>query len=92
MIIGLGGGRTAWYLHKSVPGLSMKAVELDPDVARIAKTYFNIREEPGFDIDIRDGRVWLSRTKDMFDYHPGRCLSRSVRAVPPADDGVLRTG
>jgi spermidine synthase len=68
VIIGLGGGRTAWYLHKSVPELSMKAVELDPDVARLAKTYLNIREEPGFGIDIRDGRVWLSRTKDMFDY------------------------
>ena len=29
-IIGLGGGRTAWYHHKSVPELKMTAVELDP--------------------------------------------------------------
>lgn len=62
------GGRTAWYLHKSVPALSMKAVELDPDVVRIAETYLNVRQEPGFSIDIRDGRVWLARSKDMFDY------------------------
>ncbi len=36
MIIGLGGGRTAWYHHKSVPGMKMTAVELDPAVFEIA--------------------------------------------------------
>ena len=68
VIIGLGGGRTAWYLHKSVPGLSMKAVELDPDVVAIAEKHLNVKQEPGFSIDIRDGRVWLARSKEMFDY------------------------
>jgi spermidine synthase len=68
VIIGLGGGRTAWYLHKSVPGLAMKAVELDPDVVGIAEQYLSVKEEPGFSIDIRDGRVWLARSKEMFDY------------------------
>jgi spermidine synthase len=67
MIIGLGGGRTAWYHHKSVSGLKMTAVELDPEVARIADTYFNVRPEPGFDIDIVDGRVFLARTDKRFD-------------------------
>lgn len=67
MIVGLGGGRTAWYHHKSVPGLKMTAVELDPEVAQIADTYFNVRPEPGFDIDIVDGRVFLARTDKLFD-------------------------
>jgi spermidine synthase len=67
-IIGLGGGRTAWYLHKSVPGLKMTAVELDPAVVDIAEKYLNVREEPGFAVEVRDGRVWLARTKARFDY------------------------
>ena len=66
-IIGLGGGRTAWYHHKSVPGLKFTAVELDPEVARLAETYFKVKPEPNFDVVIEDGRVWLSRTDQKFD-------------------------
>jgi spermidine synthase len=67
-IIGLGGGRTAWYHHKSVPGLKFTAVELDPEVARIAATYFKVKPEPDFDVVVEDGRVWLSRTDQKFDF------------------------
>ena len=66
-IIGLGGGRTAWYHHKSVPGLDFTAAELDPQVARIADTYFKVRPEKNFDIQIQDGRVWLSKSGKTFD-------------------------
>lgn len=66
-IIGLGGGRTAWYLHKSVPELKFTAVELDPEVARMADRYFHVRPEDNFALEIRDGRIWLSRTDEKFD-------------------------
>ena len=66
-IIGLGGGRTAWYHHKSVPDLQMTAVELDPEVARIDEKFFKVAPEPGFAIDILDGRVWLSKSEQSFD-------------------------
>jgi spermidine synthase len=67
MIIGLGGGRTSWYLHKSVPDLNYTAVELDPEVARLAGKYFGVQPEPGFDLEINDGRVWLAKTDRKFD-------------------------
>jgi len=67
MIIGLGGGRTAWYHHKSVPAMHMTAVELDPEVARLAGEYFNVRAEPNFAIAIEDGRIFLSKTEQRFD-------------------------
>jgi len=67
MIIGLGGGRTAWYHHKSVPGMAMTAVELDPAVAEIADEYFKVRPEPGFDVVVEDGRVFLTRAPDKYD-------------------------
>jgi spermidine synthase len=67
MIIGLGGGRTSWYLHKSVPDLNYTAVELDPEVARLGDKYFGVKPEPGFDLEINDGRVWLTKTDKTFD-------------------------
>jgi spermidine synthase len=66
-IIGLGGGRTAWYHHKSVPDLQFTAVELDPDVATIAANYFDVKPERNFEVAIQDGRVWLTRTDKKFD-------------------------
>ena len=50
MIIGLGGGRTSWYLHKSVPSLDYTAVELEPDVIRLCAQYFGVAAEPNFSI------------------------------------------
>ena len=66
-IIGLGGGRTAWYTHKSVPDLRFTAIELDPEVARIADRFFNVRPEDNFDVIIRDGRIQLARNEQTYD-------------------------
>jgi len=66
-IIGLGGGRTAWYHHKSVPGLDMSAVELDPAVAEIADRFFSVRDEDNFKVDVLDGRMWLAKSDRTFD-------------------------
>jgi spermidine synthase len=67
-IVGLGGGRTAWYHHKSVPGLEMTAIELDPAVAEIADQFFSVRDEDNLDVEILDGRMWLAKNEDrMFD-------------------------
>jgi spermidine synthase len=66
-IIGLGGGRTAWYHHRSVPDLHFTAVELDPSVAQIAGQFFQIEPGPNFDLEIMDGRVWLTKSDDTFD-------------------------
>jgi spermidine synthase len=66
-IIGLGGGRTAWYTHKSVPDLQFTAVELDPDVANVTRAYFGVQPEKNFDINIQDGRVYMSKTDKTFD-------------------------
>ncbi|MCB1502421.1 MAG: fused MFS/spermidine synthase [Bauldia sp.] len=66
-IVGLGGGRTAWYHHKSVPGMHMTAVELDPAVAQIADQFFSVRSEENFDVEVMDGRVWLTKNDRDFD-------------------------
>ena len=66
-MIGLGGGRTSWYLHKSIPELNFTAVDLDPQVVRVTAQYFNVKPEPNFDIVVLDGRMYLARNHKTFD-------------------------
>ena len=57
--IGFGGGRTAWYLHKTMPEMDIVSVELDPEVFELAELHFGIRPEPRFSVFIDDGRRYL---------------------------------
>lgn len=65
--IGLGGGRTSWYIHKTLPNTSITTVELDPEVISLAKKYFRIRQENNFDVVARDGRMYLARNANHYD-------------------------
>ena len=65
--IGFGGGRTAWYLHRSLPGVSVTSVELDPGVIELARKYFGIQDEPGFQLVNKDGRLFLNGTSERYD-------------------------
>src|SRR5215469_18722122 len=65
--IGFGGGRTSWYLHRFLPDASITSVELDPAVLELAKKYFGIRDEPNFQVVNRDGRLFLSESKEHYD-------------------------
>jgi spermidine synthase len=65
--IGSGGGRTAWYLHRFLPDVRVTSVELDPSVAELSKKYFGIRDEPNFALATRDGRLFLSQSKEKYD-------------------------
>ncbi len=65
--IGFGGGRTAWYLHRFLPNVSITSVELDPAVVDLARKYFGIRDEPKFQVINRDGRIFLTNSKERYD-------------------------
>ena len=57
----------AWYLHRFLPNVSVTSVELDPAVLELARKYFGIRDEPNFQVVNRDGRLFLSESKDKYD-------------------------
>jgi spermidine synthase len=65
--IGFGGGRTSWYMHRFLPGVSVTSVELDPDVEALAKKYFGIKDEPNFHLVNEDGRLFLMHSTDKYD-------------------------
>ena len=64
--IGFGGGRTAWYLHRTMPELAVVSVELDPEVFDLAKQYFGVRLEPNFNVSIEDGRRYILRQREQW--------------------------
>jgi spermidine synthase len=65
--IGFGGGRTSWYLHRTLPQVAVTTVELDPAVIDIAKQYFGIKEERNFHVQNDDGRLFLTKSKQHYD-------------------------
>jgi len=67
-VIGMGGGRTTWYLSHFIPELKLTAVELDPEIVKVAEEYFDVRPGGNLSIETADGRIFMRRTKDAFDY------------------------
>jgi spermidine synthase len=65
--IGSGGARTAWYLHRSLPGLPITSVEIDPVVVELSHKYFGIRDEPNFNLANEDGRQFLAHASGRYD-------------------------
>lgn len=67
LMIGMGGGSTSWYLHEAIQQASITAVELDPEIVRLSKKYYQIKEGPRFKISEIDGRLHILRKKDRHD-------------------------
>lgn len=67
LLIGLGGGRTSWYIHKHLPDADITIAELDPDVIKLAIAYFGIAENNKYKIINKDGRSFLMKDKNKYD-------------------------
>ena len=67
LVIGLGGGRTSWYLHKQMPEVDITAVELDPDVIKMARKYFGVQAEKNLRVVEKDGRSFLMGNREKYD-------------------------
>lgn len=71
LMIGMGGGSTSWYLHKSLPKAKVVAVELDPEIVRLSRKYYgfkqNGKQSENFTISELDGRMHILRKKQKHD-------------------------
>ncbi|MGH1407690.1 MAG: spermidine synthase [Rhodomicrobiaceae bacterium] len=71
LMIGMGGGSTSWYLHKSLPKAKVVAVELDPEIIRLSRKYYgfkqNGKQSENFTISELDGRMHILRKKQKHD-------------------------
>jgi len=89
LIVGLGGGSIPTALREILPQSQIDVVEIDPAVTRVARRFFNFREDAKMKVIELDGRVYVKRalragTKydvvmlDAFDheYIPEHLLTR----------------
>jgi spermidine synthase len=66
-LVGLGGGNTVTYLLKYMPGLTVDAAELDPDVIRLSEKYFGVHPDQRLRVVNQDGRVFLRQSPGRYD-------------------------
>ena len=68
LMLGLGGGGMSNYLHARLPGLEIDAVEIDPEVVRMAQTYFDVpRDDPRYRCHVDDARLFVERSTARWD-------------------------
>ena len=67
LIVGLGGGSIPKKIQKEFPNIEIDAVEIDPEVIKMAKEFFNVKETNNLHIHAQDGRLFLTRTSTLYD-------------------------
>ncbi|TQV72323.1 methyltransferase domain-containing protein [Aliikangiella marina] len=71
LVLGLGGGTLSNVLHELSPEAEIVNVDIDPVVVKLAKQYFDYREDERVTSEIKDGRVYVKRAmlkKEKFDW------------------------
>lgn len=67
LLIGLGGGQQAKFLYRHLPATRLMAVEIDPHVVGIARSYFSLPpDDDRLSVVVGDG-------KDYIEAHPDCC-------------------
>ena len=67
LIIGLGGGSIPKKIQKEFPHMEIDAVEIDPEVIKMAKDYFHVKESNVLRLHAQDGRLFMARTRHQYD-------------------------
>ncbi len=67
LMIGLGGGIVTRVMSHYYPQCSFDNVELDPVVVEAARRFFHFQTGPRMRVHVRDGRMFLRRSRDRYD-------------------------
>jgi spermidine synthase len=67
LLIGLGGGAVVQFLNRNFPDVRVDAVEIDPEVVKVARDYFGTTSGPRTRIIVADGGDYLERSAERYD-------------------------
>jgi spermidine synthase len=68
LMLGLGGGGMSNYLRGRMPNLEIDAVDIDPEVVRLAQTYFDVpKADPRYRCHVDDARLFVERSTTQWD-------------------------
>lgn len=61
LVVGLGGGSLPVYLHRRYPQALVESVEIDPEVVKVAKSFFGLVEDARMKVHVGDGRAFIEK-------------------------------
>lgn len=62
LFIGLGGGSAPKKFLNDYPSIkSIDVVEIDPDVAKVAYSFFKLPDDPRLKVSVQDGRLFIAK-------------------------------
>jgi spermidine synthase len=67
LVVGLGGGTLPTFLRLRYPEAEIDAVDVDPEVAFVAKEYLGFREDDRMRVHIADGRKFIESVDRPYD-------------------------
>jgi spermidine synthase len=67
LIVGLGGGSMLRFLRRHFPAVEIDAVEIDPEVIRMAERWFGVRSGTRTRIIEADGVEFITQSKERWD-------------------------
>lgn len=67
LVLGLGGGTLPTFLRKHYPDAEIDAVDINPAVVAVAKSYFGFREDARMRAHVMDGRKFIEQTSKPYD-------------------------
>jgi spermidine synthase len=67
LLIGLGGASMQKFLHDLLPEAVLETVEIDPEVVRIAGTFFGFEPDANQIVHVEGGRAFIEKTNKGYD-------------------------
>ena len=68
LVLGLGGGSLARFLLHYMPSCRVDAVEMRPEIARVARDYFALPADRRLQVHLEDGAAFLRRGNGLYDW------------------------
>jgi spermidine synthase len=65
LMIGFGGGQITNYLFRRFPGIEIDGVDIDGEVIRLARKYFEVPDSPRYRTHAADGRLFIEQAGDQ---------------------------
>ena len=67
LMIGLGGGSMVQHIQKFHAGITMDAVDIDPEIVRLAQEYFAVRPDERLRLHAADGFDFIAHCENRYD-------------------------
>jgi len=67
LVVGLGGGSLPMFLRHYYPDAVIDAVDINPDVVKVAREFLGFKDDAKMKGIVADGRAFIEQTKEPYD-------------------------